>query len=65
MHFGDFLIKRKKRRIPSDERTGLGISLRDMTGELSSYDNHPGDLGNETFEARRIIHLGQGIISAK
>lgn len=55
MHFEELLNKEKRKRENSleDERTGLGISLRDMTGELSSYDNHPGDLGNETFEAEK------------
>lgn len=33
-----------------DEDMGLGESLMENTSELSSYDNHPGDLGSETFE---------------
>ncbi|CAI6030280.1 TraR/DksA C4-type zinc finger protein [Cohnella sp. JJ-181] len=28
-------------------------SIMDDTGELSSYDNHPADLGTETFERER------------
>lgn len=56
-HFRELLYEEKKKRENSleDERTGLGISLRDLTGELSSYDNHPGDLGNETFEAEKNV----------
>lgn len=29
---------------------GFQVSLRDSTSELSSYDNHPADMGSETFE---------------
>ena len=54
-HYEELLKKEKEIRENSleDERTGLGIELRDLTGELSSYDNHPGDLGSETFEAEK------------
>lgn len=54
-HFEELLNKEKKERENSleDERMGLGISMKDLTGELSSYDNHPGDLANETFEAEK------------
>ncbi|HPL99446.1 MAG TPA: molecular chaperone DnaK, partial [Bacillota bacterium] len=54
-HFEELLKEEKKKRENSleDERTGLGISVKDLTGELSSYDNHPGDMGNETFEAEK------------
>jgi YteA family regulatory protein len=54
-HFEELLNKEKERRTSSleDDRLGVGMSLRDTTSELSSYDNHPGDLGNETFEAER------------
>lgn len=54
-HFEELLNKEKKEREDSleDERTGKGISIKDITGELSSYDNHPGDMGNETFEAEK------------
>ena len=30
-------------------------SLKDSTGELSSYDNHPADAGTETFERSRDL----------
>lgn len=54
-HYEELLNKEKEKRENSleDERMGLGISIKDLTGELSSYDNHPGDLGNETFEAEK------------
>ncbi|MGE5529796.1 MAG: TraR/DksA C4-type zinc finger protein, partial [Patescibacteria group bacterium] len=32
-------------------------SLKDSVQELSSYDNHPGDLGNETFERSKDLAL--------
>jgi hypothetical protein len=50
-HYEELLNKEKERREDSlkDDGTGLGISIKDATSELSSYDNHPGDLGNETF----------------
>ncbi|MGI6553250.1 MAG: TraR/DksA C4-type zinc finger protein [Bacillota bacterium] len=32
-------------------------SLRESTGELSLYDNHPGDLGGETFERGKDLAL--------
>ncbi|MDD3705303.1 MAG: TraR/DksA C4-type zinc finger protein [Clostridiaceae bacterium] len=56
-HFKKLLYEEKEKREDSleDERMGHGISIRDLTGELSSYDNHPGDLGNETFEAEKNV----------
>lgn len=35
------------------EDMGLGESLKDSTSELSSYDNHPGDIASETFEVEK------------
>ncbi|MDI4646083.1 TraR/DksA C4-type zinc finger protein [Cohnella hashimotonis] len=34
-------------------------SITDDTGELSSYDNHPADLGTETFERERDAAIDQ------
>lgn len=52
-HFEALLNEEKKEREHSlfDNRLGMDVSLRDATSELSSYDNHPGDLGTETYEA--------------
>lgn len=49
------LLKEKKKREDSlnEDKIGLGASIKDDTSELSSYDNHPGDLGTETFEAEK------------
>ena len=35
----------------------LGHSLRMSTGELSSVDNHPADVGTETFERSRDLAI--------
>lgn len=37
----------------------LSDSQRVQTGELSAYDNHPGDLGTETFERAKDIALNE------
>lgn len=56
-HFEELLLREKDKRQEAleDVKQGKGIPLRDDTGELSSYDNHPGDLGNETFEAEKNV----------
>ncbi len=36
---------------------GLDESMNDSVGELSGYDNHPGDLGTELFEREKDIGL--------
>jgi len=46
-------IKKERERSLIDDHLGLGESIRDNTSELSSYDNHPGDIGTETFEAEK------------
>lgn len=35
------------------EDMGVGVSLRDSTSELSTYDNHPADIASETFEIEK------------
>lgn len=54
-HFEELLNGEKKEREESlfENTQGMDVSIRDATSELSSYDNHPGDLGNETFEAEK------------
>lgn len=39
------------------ERAGLSDRMFEPVGELSAYDNHPGDLGSETFERGKDIAL--------
>ena len=52
-HYEKLLSEEKKERDHSlfDNTLGMDVSLRDATSELSSYDNHPGDMGTETYEA--------------
>lgn len=38
-------------------RYGLEVSQTDSIGELSSYDNHPADLGTELFERSKDLAL--------
>lgn len=38
---------------------GLSTSEKDSVGELSSYDNHPADMGTETFERGKDIALNE------
>ena len=39
------------------EEYGPKGSLLEWTDELSSYDNHPADLGSETFEMEKQLAL--------
>lgn len=39
------------------ESTGIGDNLSETVSELSRYDNHPADLGSETFERSKDIAL--------
>ena len=48
-------------RIDKMEEGGLGVSLRESISELSSYDNHPGDLGSEVFERSKDFALREGM----
>lgn len=38
---------------------GLGSNAKDSVGELSSYDNHPADMGTEMFERSKDLALTQ------
>ncbi|WP_372663080.1 TraR/DksA C4-type zinc finger protein [Cohnella sp.] len=44
-------------RVNDNGHFGLSASFRDSTGELSSYDNHPGDAGTETYERSKDLAL--------
>lgn len=39
------------------EETGLGDTMSDSLGELSMYDNHPGDVGDAVFERGKDVAL--------
>jgi YteA family regulatory protein len=47
------------RRIQNDEESVLTKSQTESVGELSSYDNHPADLGTELFEKERTQALDE------
>ncbi|MFC0273988.1 yteA family sporulation protein [Metabacillus herbersteinensis] len=40
---------------------GLEQSLRDSTGELSNYDNHPGDAATDLYEREKDIALNEHV----
>jgi YteA family regulatory protein len=46
-------------RLRDNDHYGLMISERDSTGDLSTNDNHPGDLGTEMFERGKDIALNE------
>lgn len=46
-------IKNEREDSLAEDHLGRWDSIKDNTSELSSYDNHPGDLGTETFEAEK------------
>lgn len=43
---------------------GLGVPLGDSTGELSTYDNHPADIGTEVFERSKDFALRESAMLA-
>lgn len=58
-HFKQRLLELQKKET---ERAGyiaegLGTSLQDSIEELSLYDNHPGDIGDATFEREKDLGL--------
>ncbi len=48
-----------ERRFASNRHFGLSDSMRIGTGELSAYDNHPADIGTETYERGKDIALNE------
>jgi YteA family regulatory protein len=59
-YYRDKLLAKKQQienQISSIEERGLHASMGDSVGELSFYDNHPGDLGSELFERGKDLAL--------
>ncbi len=57
-HFENKLLEEEKRikdELSQFEKRSLNNSQSYSTSELSSYDNHPADLGSETFERGKDI----------
>jgi len=49
-----------EQQLKANENFGLGRALADeSTGELSRYDNHPGDTGTEEFERSKDLALNE------
>lgn len=46
-----------EQRLTHMEDEALGIPLQDSISELSMYDNHPADIGSETFERSKDLAL--------
>lgn len=46
-----------EQRLASSEHYGLDASLRDESGDLSAYDNHPADAATETYERGKDLAL--------
>ena len=49
--------KRLEDEIHNSDQFNLNEPLSDSTNELSAYDNHPADLGSETFEREKDLAL--------
>lgn len=47
--------------VNGEENSALGESLTDSTGDLSTVDNHPGDLGTEVFERERDLAVNDSL----
>lgn len=63
-HFRSRLLKSKaalEEQLQSISLGGLNESLQDSIQELSSYDNHPGDVGSEVFERSKDLALRDNI----
>src|SRR5690625_4537015 len=58
--FKDILLARQSEIIGQvQDRFGLESAYMDSVGELSSYDNHPGDMGTETYERGKDLALNE------
>ena len=50
-------------RIEGMNEGGMGESMSDSFGELSTYDNHPGDVATEMFERGKDFALREDAIT--
>lgn len=58
--FKEILLARQSQMIHQvQDHFGLETSFMDSVGELSSYDNHPGDMGTEMYEREKDIALNE------
>lgn len=59
-HFKELLLKEKesvKKMIDNINKDYFTESSQELSGELSNYDNHPGDIGSELFEKEHILGI--------
>lgn len=57
-YFRRRLMEERERLLAAQKGNfGLGKAVRDSISELSAYDNHPADLGSETFERGKDLAL--------
>ena len=47
----------KEQLTKTEEETDIKESAQEAVGELSMYDNHPGDMGTELFEREKDMAL--------
>jgi YteA family regulatory protein len=53
----DSLLEMKSQFQKTEKQTDIRDSAREEVGELSTYDNHPGDMGTELFEREKDLAL--------
>lgn len=51
--------QRLEEQINDSDDFGLSRNIKDSTGELSNYDNHPADQGTELYEREKDLALGE------
>lgn len=59
-HFRHLLLEERQQyadQVAMINETGLGMSQQEQLSEDSMYDNHPADLGTETFERSKDLSL--------
>lgn len=53
------LLNMKKQALKTKENTKQEESIQEESGELSMYDNHPGDMGTALFEREKDFTLNE------
>ncbi|MEK3887686.1 TraR/DksA C4-type zinc finger protein [Bacillus sp. FSL K6-3431] len=53
----ELIIQQEQMKITEEQTTIEENNVRESTGELSLYDNHPGDMGTELFEREKDLAL--------
>lgn len=64
-HFRELLLKERQQysdQVAMINETGLGMSQQEQLQEDSMYDNHPADLGTETFERSKDLSLRENAL---